>query len=252
MEEVHEPLRRLCLQQITGRATTNRGKQVLLVSRSRQHDDLASGRLGPEERQRLESADSRHREIEEDDVRLELPRELERLGSVAGLTDDVEAAPREQAGEPVARQRMVVDEKDRGRHRPLIGTRFGADKGGVRHDDRDAYNAWLVGELLLVGLLGAALALFLAYPELRTSYDLPALRLALDTGIMLSATIVAVLAGIRFSVEGRRLDLFLCGGFSVAAATTLCFAVVPVLGGDPVRSPEGWSSVGGRTLALAV
>jgi signal transduction histidine kinase len=121
-----------------------------------------------------------------------------------------------------------------------------------RRDDRDAYQAWLVGELLLVGLLGAALALFLAYPDLRTSYDLPALRLALDTGIMLAATIVAVLAGIRFSVEGRRLDLMLCAGFTTAAATSLCFGVAPVLGGDPVATPEEWSGVGGRVLGLAL
>ena len=122
----------------------------------------------------------------------------------------------------------------------------------MRRDDRDAYHAWLVGELLLVGLLGAALALFLAYPDLRTTYELPSLRLALDTGMMLGATIVAVLAGIRFSVEGRRLDLFLCGGFIAAAAALLCFAVVPVLGGDPVATPEAWSAVGGRVLALGL
>jgi signal transduction histidine kinase len=122
----------------------------------------------------------------------------------------------------------------------------------MRRNDRDAYQAWLVGELLLVGLLGAALALFLSYPELRTTYELPALRLALDTGIVLAATIVAVLAGIRFSVEGRRLDLLLCAGFSAAAATGLCFAVAPVLGGDPVGTAEAWSAVGGRMLALAL
>jgi signal transduction histidine kinase len=122
----------------------------------------------------------------------------------------------------------------------------------MRRNDRDAYQAWLVGELLLVGLLGAALALFLAYPELRTTYELPALRLALDTGIMLAATIVAVLAGIRFSVEGRRLDLLLCAGFSTAAATGVCFAIAPVLGGDPAGTPEAWSAVGGRVLALAL
>ena len=122
----------------------------------------------------------------------------------------------------------------------------------MRRDDRDAYQAWLVGELLLVGLLGAALALFLAYPDLRNTYELPALRLALDTGIMLAATVVAVLAGIRFSVEGRRLDLLLCAGFSTAAATSLCFGVAPVLGGDPLATPEAWSAVGGRVLALAL
>src|SRR5918997_580023 len=118
--------------------------------------------------------------------------------------------------------------------------------------DRNAYQAWLIGELLLVGLLGAALALFLAYPDLRATYELPSLRLALDTGIMLAATIVAVLAGIRFSVEGRRLDLLLCAGFSTAAATGLCFAVGPVLGGDPVGTAEAWAAVAGRVLALAL
>ena len=124
----------------------------------------------------------------------------------------------------------------------------------MRRSDRDAYQAWLVGELLLVGLLGAALGLFLAYPDpdLRTTYELPALRLALDTGIMLAATIVAVLAGIRFSVEGRRLDLFLFAGFTTAAATSLCFSVAPVLGGDPAATPEEWSAVGGRVLGLAL
>src|SRR5215211_5814421 len=68
---------------------------------------------------------------------------------------------------------------------------------------------------------------------------------------MLAATVVAVLAGIRFSVEGRRLDLLLCAGFSTAAATSLCFGVAPVLGGDPLGTAEAWSAVGGRLLALA-
>src|ERR671925_2424721 len=125
----------------------------------------------------------------------------------------------------------------------LIGTNPSADKSEMRQDGRDAYQAWLVGELLLVGLLGAALALFLAYPELRMTYELPALRLALDTGIMLAATIVAVLAGIRFSVEGRRLDLLLCAGFSTAAATTLCFAIAPLLGGQSLHRGEAWAGV---------
>ena len=122
----------------------------------------------------------------------------------------------------------------------------------MRRHDRDAYQAWLVGELLLVGLLGAALALFLAYPDLRSTYELPSLRLALDTGIVLAATIVSVLAGIRFSVEGRRLDLLLCAGFATAAASGFFFAVCPVLGGDPVQTPEAWAGVVGRISALAL
>ena len=115
----------------------------------------------------------------------------------------------------------------------------------MRRNDRDAYQAWLVGELLLVGLLGAALALFLAYPDLRSSYELPNLRLVLDTAIVLAATIVAVLAGIRFTVEGRRLDLLLCACFATAAATGLFFAVWPVLGGDPIHTSEAWAGVAG-------
>src|SRR5919109_566832 len=134
----------------------------------------------------------------------------------------------------------------------LIGTNPSADKSEMRQDGRDAYQAWLVGELPLVGLLGAALALFLAYPDLRTTYELPSLKLALDTGMMLAATIVAVLAGIRFSVEGRRLDLMLCAGFAAAAAATLFFAVGPVLGGDPVQTPEAWANVAGRIFALSL
>jgi signal transduction histidine kinase len=122
----------------------------------------------------------------------------------------------------------------------------------MRRDDRDAYQAWLIGELLLVGLLGAGLALFLAYPDLRMTYELPSLTLALDTGMTLAATIVAVLAGIRFSVEGRLLDALLCAGFSAAGATLLCFGVAPVLGGDPVATPEAWSALGGSVLALAL
>jgi signal transduction histidine kinase len=140
----------------------------------------------------------------------------------------------------------------RGSIPPLIGTDGSADKRDMRRDDRDAYQAWLVGELLLVGLLGAALALFLAYPDLRTTYELPNLRLALDTGIMLAATIVAVLAGIRLSVEGRRLDLLLCAGFAASAVTALLFAIGPVLGGDPVGTAEAWAGVAGRVIALTL
>ena len=91
----------------------------------------------------------------------------------------------------------------------------------MRHDERDDYQAWLWSTVLLIGLLGAALALFVAYPSLRNTYELPQARLVLDTAVMLAAAIVAVLAGIRFSVDGRRLDLLLCGGFSAAAASML-------------------------------
>ncbi len=116
----------------------------------------------------------------------------------------------------------------------------------------DDYYAWLWSEVLLIGLLGASLALFLAHPSLRTVYSLPQARLVLDTAVMLAAAVVAVLAGVRFSVEGRRLDLLLCGGFAAASLTTFAFSVVPVLGGQHVHRAEFWAGLGGRLFATVL
>jgi signal transduction histidine kinase len=121
----------------------------------------------------------------------------------------------------------------------------------MRQKERHSYEAWLSGELLLFGLLGAALALFVDYPSLRHSYDLPAFRLVLDTAITLAGAIVAVLAGIRFSVEGRRFDLILSTGFFLAACTTLLFRIVPVLGGGSLELVEAWAAVLGSLAATA-
>jgi signal transduction histidine kinase len=122
----------------------------------------------------------------------------------------------------------------------------------VRRDDRDAYSAWLWGEILLFGLLGAALALFVVYPSLRDTFELPQLRLVLDTAVTLAAAIVAVLAGIRFSVEGRRLDFLLCGGFFLAAVSTFAFSIVPVFEGGTVGKDEAWSGIAGKLLATGL
>ncbi|HEX3687428.1 MAG TPA: histidine kinase [Gaiellaceae bacterium] len=119
----------------------------------------------------------------------------------------------------------------------------------MRHDERDDYQAWLWGEVLLIGLLAAALALFVAYPSLRNSYALPHVRLVLDTAVALSAAIVALLAGLRFSVDGRRLDLLLCGGFTAVAGSAMAFSIAPVLGGQPLHPTEAWAGIGGRVFA---
>jgi signal transduction histidine kinase len=66
---------------------------------------------------------------------------------------------------------------------------------------------------------------------------------------------VAVLAGIRFSVEGRRFDLLLSCGFFLAAASTLLFGIVPVLDGPLVNPVEGWAGIFGGlagTFLIAV
>ena len=116
----------------------------------------------------------------------------------------------------------------------------------------NAYQSWLLGELLVLGLLGAGLVLFVAYPELREPYDLPRLRLFVDTGIMLAATLVAVLARLRFTVEGRGLDLLLCAGFAATAVSLFAFAIGPTLGGETIARPEAWAHVGASVLALAL
>jgi signal transduction histidine kinase len=122
----------------------------------------------------------------------------------------------------------------------------------VHKNAKDTFESWLVGELLLVALLGSATALFLTNPILRSTYELPEGRLVLDTAVVLAATIVAILAGVRFSVEGRVLDLLLSAGFCVAGVGTLAFSVVPVIGGDPQGAPEAWAAIGARVLAATL
>src|SRR6185437_5645278 len=102
-------------------------------------------------------------------------------------------------------------------------------------NEENAYLSWLWGEVLLFGLLGATLALFVTYPDLRPTYELPQVRLVLDTMVALAAVLVAVLAGVRFSVEGRRLDWLLCAGFSLVAGATFCFGIAPILGGQALH-----------------
>jgi signal transduction histidine kinase len=119
----------------------------------------------------------------------------------------------------------------------------------MEKDGRSQFDAFLWGAVLLFGLLGAALALFVAYPSLRLAYGVAGARLVFQTVVLLAGGIVAVLAGIRFSVEGRRLDLLLSCGFFVSAASTLAFSIAPALGGDPIAATEAWSGVAGRLLA---
>ena len=112
----------------------------------------------------------------------------------------------------------------------------------------EAYRSWLVGELVLVGLLGAATA-YLALSSSLGGYALPQARLALDTAVAVCATIVAILASIRFLVEGRVLDVLLGCGFLSAGLGTLAFGVGPVLGGGTADARRVMGR--GRRSALA-
>jgi signal transduction histidine kinase len=119
----------------------------------------------------------------------------------------------------------------------------------MRQDGRDDFQAWLWGEILLIGLLGAALALFLTRSDLQTEFSLPQAGLVLQTLMAFAGAIIALLAGIRYAVEGRRLDLLLCTGFLIGSLSIAAFSIAPVLNGDPVYRPEGWAGVIGRLLA---
>ena len=114
--------------------------------------------------------------------------------------------------------------------------------------NRDAYQAWLLGEALLLALLGAALAFFLTRPE-PASYVLPHLRLVLQTVGALAAGLVALLAGVRFATERRRFDLLLCLGFFVAAASTATFALGPAIAEQELTPAEAWTGVVSRVFA---
>jgi signal transduction histidine kinase len=122
----------------------------------------------------------------------------------------------------------------------------------VTHDGRKFFETWLRGELLLIGLLGAWLAFFVAYPELRASHSLPQLRLVLQTAVTIAAAIVAVLAGLRFSVERRRFDLLLASGFAIVALSTLAFSIGPAIGEHSIGRAEGWAGVASRLLAWSL
>jgi signal transduction histidine kinase len=118
--------------------------------------------------------------------------------------------------------------------------------------ERNEYQSWLWGEILLAGLLGASLALFLAYPVLQTRYDLPELRLVLQTAMSGAGLLVAVLAAARYSADGRRVDLLLASGFFVSSLSAAAFGIAPRLGGGAPQPAEGWAALIGATAGMVL
>jgi len=114
---------------------------------------------------------------------------------------------------------------------------------------RTELQAWLWGEVLLAGLLGASLALFVTYPALRTQYDRPLLLLVLETTMALAGVLVALLAAARFSVMGLRTDLLLAAGLLIGSLSTAAFAIVPVLNGGSLDSADAWAALVGSITA---
>ena len=107
----------------------------------------------------------------------------------------------------------------------------------------------MLGEALLLCLLGASLALFLTHSRLHSSYALPHLKLVLQTVGALAGGLVALLAGARFTTERRRFDLLLALGFFVASASTAAFAVAPSIAELNLTRAEAWAGVVARLIA---
>jgi signal transduction histidine kinase len=141
---------------------------------------------------------------------------------------------------------VVVDDQD-ARH-GLIGWRIRADNDSMARS-RDGYHSWLLGEALLLVLLGGMLAVFLVYSQPHSAYALPNLKLVLQTAGALAAGLLALLAGVRFATERRRFDMLLCLGFFVAAVGTAAFSVAPALAQQELTRAEAWSGVVARLIA---
>ena len=116
----------------------------------------------------------------------------------------------------------------------------------------DRFEGFLWGQVLLFGLLGATLALFLRFPSLRAPYALPELKIVLATLFMLAGGLVAILTATRFAVEGRRYDLFLCCGFCVTSLSWLFFTVVPAVSHTAGSRTELWAAITGRFIGWSL
>ena len=244
LEKLCDPLRRLGLEQVAGRSTTDGGEQVLLGAGSGKDDHLAAGRGFAQPRQRGKAVEAGHQKVEQDEVGLRLGRGLDRLLAVGREAGELEAVRAQQRRERLAGERMVVDDEYARRHGFLIGSGSSADKTHMRRQ-RTELQAWLWGEVVLSGLLAASLALLLAYPSLRAQYDRPELVLVLETVMALAGVLVALLAGVRFSVTGLRTDLLLGAGFLIWSLSTVAFAIVPVLDGGSVSRADAWAALAG-------
>lgn len=115
----------------------------------------------------------------------------------------------------------------------------------------ELYRSWLTGELFLIAVLGLALITLWVNDRLG-GYPHPEARLALDTAVAVVATIVAILAAIRFLVEGRMMDALLAGAFTAFALGAVLFDVGPALDGGVPTPWQAWAWVGTSVAATAL
>lgn len=115
----------------------------------------------------------------------------------------------------------------------------------------ELYRSWLAGELILVAVLALALVTLWVNDRLG-GYPHPEARLALDTAVAVVATIVAILAAIRFLVEGRMMDALLAGAFVAFALGAILFDVGPALDGGTPTPWQAWAWVATSVAATAL
>jgi signal transduction histidine kinase len=123
----------------------------------------------------------------------------------------------------------------------------------VRTRPSERYPSWLIGELLLVCVLAIGTILLVLTGRL-DGYALPNARIALDTSVAITASMVAVLTATRFLVGGRAMDLLLAAGFFATGIGTFAFAVAPVLSGNEagLASVETWAALGASLFGAAL
>ena len=123
----------------------------------------------------------------------------------------------------------------------------------MRTRPSERYPSWLIGELLLVCVLAIGTILLVLTGRL-DGYALPNARIALDTSVAITASMVAVLTATRFLVEGRAMDLLLAAGFFATGIGTFAFAVAPVLSGNEagLGSVETWAALGASLFGAAL
>ena len=123
----------------------------------------------------------------------------------------------------------------------------------MRTRPSERYPSWLIGELLLVCVLAIGTILLVLTGRL-DGYALPNARIALDTSVAITASMVAVLTATRFLVGGRAMDLLLAAGFFATGIGTFAFAVVPILSGNEagLGSIETWAALGASLFGAAL